>query len=283
MTIQHEFDNSDSIINDTGRGFLGDLMPDAIPSYAYRGRGQFLRDYNHALSTVGDTSEWFILTGVDQHTFTTVFEHPESGDYSNWASYDCQLQLLLIKIPLPAHEIATHVFSTLLMDALEPMGMKWSICPIGESKHVAEMGAKQPDQAWIPLRVPRGQSRTWPTLVLEVGLSETKAKLQRDIRFWHYASEGRVKAILTIHINRNRPEVSIEKWEADANNRCKRMQRIVMSKRQRGTTVVAGGPLVIDFSKLFLRLPHLPKERDIIISDEDLESLARFIWHGQGF
>lgn len=283
MTIQHEFDDSDSVINDTGRGFLGGLTPDVIPSYPYRGRAQFLRDYNRALSTICDENEWFILTDIDKQIFTTVFEHPESGECSSWTSYDVQLQLLLIKMPPTAHGIATGVFGTILMDALEPMGMKWSLCPLGDSKHIAEMGAKKPDQAWIPLRVPRGQSRTWPTLVLEVGLSETKAKLQRDVRFWHHASEGRVKVILTIHINRNRPEISIEKWETGANNRCKRIQRIVMSKRERGTTCVAGGPLVIDFAKLFLRQPDLPKEQDISIGDEDLDRLARFIWHGQEF
>ncbi|BCS28166.1 uncharacterized protein APUU_61214A [Aspergillus puulaauensis] len=127
------------------------------------------------------------------------------------------------------------------------------------------------------------QRRKLPSVVLEADLSETKAKLQRDIRFWHRASEGRVKVILTVHINRTRPEIVIEQWESNGVSRCERTQRIAISKTRRGTTFVAGGPLIIDFSKLFLRQPDLPREQDISIGDEELEQLATCIWEEQGF
>lgn len=283
MTVQPEFDDLESAINDPGRGFLGDLTPEVIPSYPYRGQRRFLRDYNHALNTIWDKSELFLLTGVDQQVFNTVFDAAERGACSSWSSYDAELQLLLVQIAHTTHAIASRTFNMILMDSLEPMGMKWALCQLGDGKHKAKMGGKQPDEAWRPRRVPCSQSRTWPSVVLEVDLSETKAKLRRDIRFWHRASEDRVKVILTIHVNRNRPEVAIEKWETGANNRCKRIQRIIMLKRERGTTFVAGGPLIIDFAKLFLRQPDLPKEQDISIGDEELEQLATCVWEEQGF
>lgn len=281
MAIHHDFDDSDSsVIHGTGRGFLGNLTHDAIPSYPYRGREQFLRDYDD--NPIWDKSECFILTGVTQQVFNTVFDDAESGACSAWSSYDTELQLLLVEMTSTTHSIASRTFNMILMDAIEPMGMKRSLCQLGDAKYKADIGGKQPDEAWRPRRVPRELSGTWPSVVLEVALSETKAKLQRDIRFWHHASEGGVKVVLTLCIDRSRPEIVIEQWEANGISRCERTQRIVMSKTRRGT-LITGGPLIIDFAKLFLRQPNLPREQDINIDGAELEELASCVWEEQGF
>lgn len=46
---------------------------------------------------------------------------------------------------------------------------------------------------------------------------------------------------------------------------------------------VDGGPLVIEFEKLFLRPSEYPKETDITIDTTMLEKLANAIWKEQEF
>ncbi|KAL4783509.1 hypothetical protein BJX76DRAFT_368368 [Aspergillus varians] len=281
MTGNHE--DSEYILRDSRRGFLGQLTPAIIPHYPYRGREQFRDDFRHAVDTLGDQIEWFIVTGVDKKTFTTQFLELESSPFSRWCAYDSELELLLVRMTKhPAHETASRTFNTILYNAIEHMGMKWSLAQVGSATHRAAIGGKEADEAWKPVRTPRGQSRAWPSAVLEVAYSETKRKLQSDVRYWHRASQGDVKVILTIQINRNLPQVTIEQWEVNANNKRERTQSVVISSRGR-TIRVLGGPLIIDFSKLFLREPTIPREQDIVIEGERLRFLARQVWDVQNF
>jgi hypothetical protein len=102
------------------------------------------------------------------------------------------------------------------MDAIDPMGLKYSLAQIGGATHFGAGGGKEADEAWRPRYVSGGRSPTWPSVVLEVAYSETKPKMQSGVRFWHRESQGDVKVILTMHINKTSPQITIEKWEENA-------------------------------------------------------------------
>ncbi|KAL2827514.1 hypothetical protein BDW59DRAFT_143902 [Aspergillus cavernicola] len=269
--------DAESFINDPGRGFLGNLAPSSVPHYAYRGREQFLNDFDHEFN-----NEYFLLTGVEKHIFDSQFFEPEHGPFSCWCSYDPKLELLLIKMPeSTTHAVAAHTFHDMLIRAAQPTGMELALRPLGSGYHHAPMGGKQPNMAWRPRRVPPGRSQGWPSVVLEVALSERRSKLQSDVRYWLRAPQGDVKTVLTLAIDRNAPKITIEKWENNVNGFHHLQQRIVISKRANNISIT-GAPLIINFENLFLRPPSIPREQDIEIDDEKLKFLAEDIWNEQG-
>ncbi|KAL4757593.1 uncharacterized protein BDW70DRAFT_153250 [Aspergillus foveolatus] len=263
--------DTETIINDPGRGFLGYLTPSVIRHYRYRGEDQFLIDFKDAFET--DTREWFLVTG------------PEFGPFSFWSSYDAELELLLVRIvKSAAHESAAETFNFLLLEAIGPVGMAHALRLSGGATHITTIGSKEPDKAWKTKHLPRktGRSQDWPSAVLEVAFSETKAKLQAYVRYWLRASEGDVKIVFTIQIDQNAPKITIEKWESNNNGRKNLEQRITISRTGNNITV-SESPLRISFQKLFLRPPSIPKEHHVKIGEEKLQSLAEDVWDVQGF
>ncbi|KAL5001789.1 hypothetical protein BDV10DRAFT_181954 [Aspergillus recurvatus] len=202
------------IIEDTGRGFLGNLTP-VFQSYPYRDRAQFQNDFNHAFCTTNNTIEWFLVSAVDDKTFTTEFLEAEGAPFSRWCAYDRTLKLLLINmVKSKAHENAAGLFDNVFHEALITVGMERSLETIGTATHFATIGGKEPDRAWQPTRLPRDRSDKWPTFVLEVAYIATQSKLESDVRYWLRGSKGEVKTVLTLRIAQNEPRIVIERWKA---------------------------------------------------------------------
>lgn len=293
MTVNND---PESIVNEPGRGFLGHLAS-CIQRYPCRGRQQFLVDseaarHRHQTNTSGHVSEWFLLTGVDNHIFRSEFIDPvdQNTPWTTWDSYDAHLQLLLVRMTKsPAHETASIIFHNIFLEAVEPTGLKRSLKDILGATHFASLGAKEPDQAWRPHRLPLNRSRDWPSVVLKVAYSEneTESKLGSSVRFLMRASGGDVKVVLTLRINRKQPKVRIEKWvnssSSNNNNRHRLDQSVTISKTDSNRIILSNAPLTIDFEDLFLRPATIPREKNIELDAEKLEYLATEIWDDQGF
>lgn len=190
----------------------------------------------------------------------------------------------------PAHETASMTFYNIFMEAVEPTGLKRSLKEIGSATHFASLGAKEPDQAWRPQRLPSNRSRDWPSVVMEIAYSETESKLGSDVRFWMRASGGDVRVVLTLRINRQQPKIRIEKWvdsnynsNNNNNNRHHLDQSVTISKADSNRIILSSAPLTIDFEDLFLRPASIPRERNIEVDAEKLQYLATEIWDEQGF
>lgn len=121
-----------------------------------------------------------------------------------------------------------------------------------------------------------------PTVVLEVALSETQSKLSSDMRFWLNQSHGSVKVFLTLAIKYKGPQITLEKWEL-RNDRQHQTRRVDISVGTNKQIRVDGGPLVIEFEKLFLRPAEDAREDDITINTDIFEELATEIWKEQEF
>ncbi|GKZ27010.1 hypothetical protein AbraIFM66951_003931 [Aspergillus brasiliensis] len=266
----------------TRRGFLEDLMDPTcpIPIYAYRGREQFLEDFQHALDTYQSTSEWMLLTGVTEEIFRDEFLESEESPFSRLRSYDTEGQILLLRLTVSReHEAAASEFDHLLKNATERQGLR--LKSYGGYHGMVE-GGMVPDKAWRPLRLPRDRSTEWPSAVLEVSYSETRTKLMGDIRRWFYASSGDVKLVLIIDIDRHAPNIIIEQWVHDKDSGKKRDQVINIS-RMKDRVVVTGAPLEISFERLLLCPPSTPYESKIRIREEALREFADSIWEEQGY
>ena len=246
-------------------------------------------------------SEWILLTDIDDQTFTRDFlfdvdndgqldqhhhenrdDHPQPEWSKNWSTFDSKLKLLLARMPVSEpHEQAAQVFEEVFLEAVEKIGMKRSLSKTGSKTCKDTGGGKQADLSYLPRRLPRGRSRRWPSMVLELAFSEKEPKLMSDIRLWFHESKGDVKIVATMRVHRNEPMLTIDTWEANGDGRIHRTQNVTIKKS--ANKVKASGPIKIEFGKLFLRKTETAQERDMEIDPEDLKYLAEMIWESQNF
>ncbi|PKX88745.1 uncharacterized protein P174DRAFT_455387 [Aspergillus novofumigatus IBT 16806] len=144
-----------------------------------------------------------------------------------------------------------------------------------------DLGESTPDNGWGPRRPTAGRSRKWPTVVLEVGVSQGKSKLEEDARFWLEESEGEVKISPTISVGRRIPEIVLEKWKV--RNGKPAMAQKVTVWRQNQDILFDNEALVIEIEDLFLREADNPLEVNIEFDQGSLRRLAENIWLEQGF
>lgn len=281
-TSNNGLTNEEEINSINGRhgSFLADL-PAPINRYVYHGRRQLEDVYNREFDRfshdhTGQLSQFVLFSNIDEQTFARDFRE---GSVS-WTSYSASEQLLLVKMVTDEHAAASEAFNIIFLAAIRPMGLKNAVKLFGD----ATRPGKRADKAYGPHRPPPGYDRYWPTVVLEVAVSEPASKLTSDIRHWFGKSGRKVNMVLTIRVDRKRPFITIEKWEMDE-DRMKRTQVVEVSKRKKGDeeTIVSGAPLLVEFDKLFRRAPEPPRESDIRIGQDGLSELASSVWVEQGF
>ncbi|KAK2742477.1 hypothetical protein FQN57_005368 [Myotisia sp. PD_48] len=77
--------------------------------------------------------------------------------------------------------------------------------------------------------------------------------------------------------NHEWPSVTVEVGKSEASAQ---LYRDAEEWGKTGKVSVTNGPLKIPFQTLFLRAPNKKNERDILLSDDDLEYWANYIWKG---
>lgn len=261
--------------------WLGELSP-SIKRYRYEQKKQlqevFDIEYNRLLQREKNSSEW-LLFEIDEETFSHDFLNLE--DETSWSSFSKPESLLLIKMMTKEHSAAIGAFNNALIAALVPMGLEMALQPYPSATVESDERSKQGDNAWGPIRAPRGHDRDWPTVVLEVAVSENQSKLQSDVRFWLRDGRGKVKIVFTLRVDRESPRIVIEKWVLK-NERVHREGQVTISQNNNGHIHVANAPLTIKFESLFLRNADVPRERDIEFPETTLVKLADAIWTAQG-
>ena len=261
--------------------WLGELSP-SIKRYRYEQKKQlqevFDIEYNRLLQREKNSSEW-LLFEIDEETFSHDFLNLE--DETSWSSFSKPESLLLIKMMTKEHSAAIGAFNNALIAALVPMGLEMALQPYPSATVESDERSKQGDNAWGPIRAPRGHDRDWPTVVLEVAVSENQSKLQSDVRFWLRDGRGKVKIVFTLRVDRESPRIVIEKWVLK-DERVHRDGQVTISRHNNGHVHVANAPLTIEFESLFLRSAEVPRERDIEFPEATLIKLADAIWTAQG-
>ena len=116
-------------------------------------------------------------------------------------------------------------------------------------------------------------------MVVEIAISQTRTRLQRDIDLWLDPSRGNANVAIAIKANRTRPLITIDKYEWDhGNGQAQISQHIEIRESDIGGQVSgSGAPLTIPFD-LFLRPPQPPREGDLIIGRQEIVEIAK--WPG---
>ncbi|KAJ5808746.1 hypothetical protein N7474_010015 [Penicillium riverlandense] len=266
-------------------------LPDTTHTYQWKGSQHFNNVIDQEYEwfqgdQTGEYSEWVAFTGLNETTYTHRFIN-SSDLRKSWKSYSPSQQTLLVKMSLPVHGHAIQKFHNKIISSLNNNALEDELKYYPDVKVKGQTKTKTPDNGLGPFERPPNVSNKWPTIVIEVGVSERPAKLQSDAEWWLTNSNGDVKIVFTMSINRKNPHITVMKWESEAEkNKCSVMQTVTTWKDNIGnvdTTRTSGTPLSIEFNKLFLRKPVSRTEHDILMDENDLRSLARSIWRVQEF
>ncbi|KAL4778347.1 hypothetical protein BJX76DRAFT_366382 [Aspergillus varians] len=262
-------------------------LPPTTTEYEYQGK-QHLLDMVERATETSWMETHIIFSGLDPQTFERDIESTNCHRIDK--SFDTYLPpsgLLLLEMPASfVHEATSHRLNLTIMDAL-PRRLRRTLVMAGRRECQSATKRKCADQAYVPSRLPPGRSDHWPSMVIECGWSETRAKLEHDCRWWLHDSNGDVKIALSVSVHMRRKQVTIHKWESfqvqiragQAQTGERLAQTIVLSQVQSHPIRVTGAPLRLEFDKVFLRQP-LPTqdEHDIEITAEDLRFMAEEVW-----
>ncbi|KAF8418726.1 hypothetical protein EV426DRAFT_539309, partial [Tirmania nivea] len=129
-----------------------------------------------------------------------------------------------------------------------------------------------------------------PTLVIEVGLSQSLRSLRGNADWWLRNSAGAVKIVLLFTLTESIRKLEIEKWELAApdpnrpQTRAVTAQGVVPCNTQRlvitnGGSTVVGAPLSLAFESIFLRPPvHAQGEQDITFDAQEIGDWVTSLW-----
>ncbi|KAJ6180559.1 hypothetical protein N7519_011020 [Penicillium mononematosum] len=179
-------------------------------------------------------------------------------------------------MPTPMHEAAWHTFSEIF--GLWHNAQESRLLPAGGGTVEGSTRRKTPDTSWrSSIKPPRRDSR-WPTIVADVGWSETWAKLREDARFWLCESNQQVNVALTIKVTK-KGNITIEKWDVTTNTggvEPIQTMRISRKRRTGPNQYHISGSIDIPFQDCFLRAKR-GNETDFRLSNDNLKSIAEAV------
>lgn len=242
-------------------------------------------------------SQYLIVSNIDEHTLLTELLSEDHDDpkldvlIHHYKEFSLGENILLVKMGLsPVHESLHRGLYDMVRDKLDPMGLKKDILPTGSTEMKLRSRRKRPDTGIQPRRLSSNKNKGWPSLIMEVGYSKSGSKTDHDARDWICQTDGMVQIGLAITANRRVPELTVRKWVAEAGGDGiqAHLDQEVKITRNTGRSQVrmTGGPLIIEFERLMLRVKdeeRNPPEADIEVDDSDLEEWANNVWEDQGF
>ena len=239
-----------------------------------------------------EISQYLVFQSVTEDDFAKIDEKRYTINRALRFTYCTDINTLIIKVPTKEHERVTRAFSHDFVHRIEHMGLTelYDLCDMGGTTYTERSTKKEADSCWRPIAT-RPNPLDWPTLVFEVGVSETLRKLRNDAQWWLANSQGRVKIVLLFKINRVARTIHIEKWEcrpvtptyALRSNRPPvqvptQIQTVdIDANGVTGSPPATTPPLVLHFQNILLRQP-VPPEQDVIYTAQDLQGLVNAIW-----
>jgi hypothetical protein len=184
------------------------------------------------------------------------------------------IETLIIKVPTTAHEVVSTNFVIKIALQAARIGVPDEDCiSLGAATFRGNSISKEADGGFKPATL-RPHKLDWPTLVLEVGVSESLPRLRNDARWWLSNSGGRVNIVLIFHVNEGTKTILIEKWEIKPATAQipTQIQAITINPNS-----VTGAPLTLDFHQVFLRQAK-PSEHDMVFTTQDLQNWSNRVW-----
>lgn len=190
---------SEGVVSEEGANPFLEHLPSNTPVYRYDRQC----DIESLLPPYSVEDRFIVLKHFPPETFAECEEElPQRCDYSP------PLQILIITMPSLPHEEAAASFGAIITTLADEMKVYRRLANCGATRIDTPGRRKQADLSWKPAR----QGRKFPTVALEVGFSETTAKLEKDIAWWINESKGEVRMGVTVDIKRRSGCIEIKSW-----------------------------------------------------------------------
>ncbi|KAK3359004.1 hypothetical protein B0T25DRAFT_588045 [Lasiosphaeria hispida] len=221
-------------------------------------------------------------TARDSLTVTSTSTRENQRRKFRFRYYDSNSRILIITITTGLHEQLHKPLYNEYFGQIRDMGLSKSWKDIASATLSAQgystRRGKEGDSTSGP-KPKRGTKGAWPTLVIEVGISETLGELHLDMQRWFSMSNHEVKIVLLAKFDGTK--ILVEKWEEEmpvrpgATTTRRSLQHPVPMFRQ--SIAIAQNTTTNPISLLFLRDPG-PGEGDFVISVQELEEYAENVW-----
>ena len=196
---------------------------------------------------------------MDKDTFSQGFLNVEDTERS-WSSFSAAENLLLARI-MTYERSTLGAFGNALIQALGPMGLGLALQTYSGTTIKGDGRSKQ-GMDGVPGDHGLVTTANGRQFVLEVAVSESQSKLQSDVRFWLREGQGKVKVVFTLAVYRQSPRITIEKWERKGGQEdCTQQVTVYQGVGVHKHIYSTGALLTIEFSKLFLCNPEIPKRK----------------------
>lgn len=260
-----------------------DYLPSTTPRYDYEGIQRCLAIVEQMVERNEDgkgLSNPYFIINIDERSFLECFVNSEEKLLTlSWESYNHTSQFAILRVEHASNVVAAGAFETIF----SAWARRVIDTPISSTNARPVRGhsvTKKADISWTPLDPPGGRSKKWPTLVGEVawsGSQEARTKLEKDIRFWLEGSGDQVKVVLTITVH-DRGRITIEKWDTIPVPQFP-TQKIEIVDDPAPNCPRVNGQLQVPFRDVFLREKDKKDiEADFVLTENDMEQIARHVW-----
>jgi len=238
-------------------------------------------------------NQYLIVRDVDEDIMKHIDDREYKGVRYEWHG---DLELLIVKAVTKAHENAAGNFANEITIAAAAMGVpRIEREPTGAGRCQAPGGspAKEPDWSMTNANVRGLTPDDFPTIVIEVGYSESLRKLRNDARLWFSMSNNDVQIVILIAVKRQHNQIIFEKWTVGpiaAGRRSTRHTSLQVPRAEQAITItrtptpphtcaITSGtaPLTLEFNRLFLR-PPVGGEHDVVYTAAVLVEIAEAIF-----
>jgi len=238
-------------------------------------------------------NQYLVVRDVDEDIMKHIDDREYKGVRYEWHG---DLELLIVKAVTIAHETAAAEFAYVINGATFTMGLppiERQLTGAGKCRAPGGSPSKEPDWSMTNANVRGLTPDDFPTIVIEVGYSESLQKLRNDARLWFSMSNNDVQIVILIAVRRPQNQIIFEKWTVGpiaAGQRTMRRTPPQLPRAEQAITItrtptpphtcaITSGtaPLTLEFNRLFLR-PPVGGEHDVVYTAAILVEIAEAIF-----
>ncbi|KAJ5808217.1 hypothetical protein N7474_009486 [Penicillium riverlandense] len=233
-------------------------------------------------------SQYLLVLDIDQVLFKRLEEEPDVFRGVRAAIYHYRRKILYKVMPGDQHDQIAGMFDSTVAFCLFQMGL---FPHLGHwvNRHSARVRgnfcSKEPDSWLGPYDSVNSVGELWPSLALEIGVSEPSQQLRNDARWWYANSKSangnETKLVVLIKTTKQPAyRVDIEVWTEVLNPRLgpttRNQPSFVLDCTQRvqyTNNTVYGAPVILPFH-LVMRRPPGPGEHDILLDEQMIRAMC---------
>ena len=276
---------------------LGDGNEDLLSTYSmlsptgFKDMASFKKHvmdcYNGFVARSSDHHQYMAFTNVSRKWFSKIDALCEGRTSlpSMVVLYDATEEVLIVKIMLGAHHNSARIqFHDMLQGKFVQLAVGQRILSAGSTQFGDPAGrCKEADSAYIPTG---RHSDDFPSLVVEVGVSESLQMLKNDAWHWLTQSGGQTWIVIIIHIDTISRKILLERWESIDNGRPRRttvaypplLPRMIQSLELVAGVQYAGDALEIPAVKVFDVVPNNLPNGEFVFTGNELQHFSDHFW-----